>query len=331
MTAESFFFAPCLMPEVQISAAEDRLFVADGVRAIRMTTPKAPAIASWLGNAPHNLREPPSGLESLSASILRALDGAQMVREHPQVRVRSGVAVLSRIEQALIKQSNVFVRDATRRSSEEGDPERQLLGNAIEYYFITLAAYDAVAPALPRVPPQIQEVLGRFILDEYRHDQILLRAVESYGYTLADMAGIVPLPYTSAVTNQLFQMAQTDPLALVASLFVMEGRPDAGQRYLQWLRDTGANEAYMESHSEHERINTNGGHCAISRECFAKLDDISEPDEKRITAKVLSLARLAYFRQAEMVAYYADDGNPCPRWTTTLMADLFTDDASRVK
>jgi hypothetical protein len=245
--------------------------------------------------------------------VVAALDHAGMVVDFGATSSgRQGISALCRVEQQYF--------DAVDRRPEQPEPRndaesvrRQLLGNAIEYYFITLAAGEVVAPALSRVPGSLKAQMASFILEEYRHDLILAKALEPYGLTPADLTDCIPLPYTAAVTNQLFHLSHNDPLSLMASLFVLEGNPAEGRRYLNWLQEMGAPEQYIDSHREHDRINVNGQHGLVSRRFFREIEYVSEEDEARIAGRVLHFADLVYHRTLQMIDYYDNCDWPCPR------------------
>ncbi len=247
------------------------------------------------------------------ARLLRALDSAGMIVER-SAKPQSGASVLSRIEQKMLRQiegaSNSPFGDALAQTTLT---RQQLIGNAFEYYFITLGAYDALAPCLPRLKGEVQKALASFVLEEYRHDRITFRAIAACGFTEDDIANVVPLGFTSAIVAEMFYLAHTDPLALLACLFVVEGRPETGAQYIEALGRHSIPPAYVESHLEHDRINTNGAHASISRKCFKSIEFISAEDERRITAKVLMLHDMGVERNRELMRYYGDPDNPCPR------------------
>lgn len=329
MKTEVFFSRPALVDGTFWSNEEDRFELRRGEQVFQLRgLPQAvaPMVRDWLcgcvdDDAPLIAGSGPG--EPWQLPVLRALDDAGLVVERslPETR-QSGVAVLSRIEQRLADFTLELERapHATfTRALARGEASPALLrGNAIEYYFITLAAYDCLAPCLPRVSGQLQHLLATFVLDEYRHDLILKRAVTDYGISESELTDIVPLAHTSAVTNQLFYYAHTDPLSLLACLFVLEGKPAAGQNYIDLLGSNGAPAAYIDSHREHDRINTNNDHATISRQAYKLIEHVSEEDEARITQRVLMLQRLGHERDRQILEYYADASRPATRRAAAL-------------
>ncbi|TXH76053.1 MAG: hypothetical protein E6Q88_02995 [Lysobacteraceae bacterium] len=328
MKTEEFFTRPHLIEDAQVRIEDSVLKIFRDSRAVRLKglpPQHVQPVHDWLQNCAStggmrlDIASAPKGV---GIPILRALDSAGLVVEgHGPQHGRSGIAVLSRIEQRVLEQVERMMQSGIA-DIIDGDHwnERQLIGNAFEYYFITLGAYDAISPALARVSGELQAIMAAFVIEEYRHDRILLRALEVYGYGEHDVADVVPLPYTSAVINELFYLAHVDPLALLACLFVVEGRQQAGEGYLQMLQRNGAPTAYIESHREHDRINNNREHGTISRQCFKHVEYLSEEDEARITQRVLMLHRVASARVGQLYTYYADENNPCPRRVSDLQA-----------
>lgn len=329
MKTEVFFSRPGLSDGTRWSSEDDRFELRRGEQVFQLRgLPQAvaPKVHEWLRGCAEDEAPllPGAGRgEPWQLPVLRALDDAGLVVERPLPQARqSGVAVLSRIEQRLAAFNlelartphDTFTRTLARR---EASPAL-LRGNAIEYYFITLAAYDCLAPCLPRVSGGLQHLLAAFMLDEYRHDLILQRAVVDYGIGEDELADIVPLAHTSAVANQLFYYAHTDPLSLLACLFVLEGRPAAGQNYIDLLGDNGAPAVYVESHREHDRINANNDHATISRQAYKLIEHVSEEDEVRITQRVLMLQRLGHERDRQILEYYGNASRPATRRTAAL-------------
>lgn len=323
MDTEDFFFRPALLDSATIGVEDGQLTVRAGVRSVRfkgLPAEQVPAVQRWLEEERANLAATSLAGMPLRIKVLRALDAAWLIQEGrlPDGSAdRTGTAVLSRIEQAFRQQ----LESAPRRAPGLNTPEardRQLLGNAIEYYHVTLAAYDAIAPCLSRLPGPLRTLMAGFVLEEYRHDRILLRAAECYGLQEHQLVELVPLPYTAAVTNYLSFLSHTDPLSLLATLFILEGRPSDGQPYFQWLASMQAPAPYIESHKEHDRVNTNGRHGTISRQCYREIEHVTADDEERITASVLQLVRFNLLRQQELVRYYDTMDAPCPRTVDAL-------------
>lgn len=328
MKTEEFFKRPTLIGDTRVLIEGEGLLISSGTRAVqfnRLPEPLRQPVHDWLracAGSPGMAIDTSRAPKGVGIHILRALDSAGLVVEGPGPQHdRSGIAVLSRIEQRVLERIERMPQSGLVDVLESsGWSERQLIGNAFEYYFITLGAYDAISPALARVSGELQSIMASFVIEEYRHDRILLRALEIYGYGEKDVTDVVPLPYTSAVINELFYLAHVDPLALIACLFVVEGRQQAGEGYLEMLARNGAPEAYIESHREHDRINNVRDHGSISRQCFRHIEYLSEEDEARITQRVLMLHRVASGRVRSMFDYYADERNPCPRRVADLQS-----------
>lgn len=327
MKTEEFFNQPCLIEDTQIQVDDRVLKVFNKGRMVRFKGLPAQQVApvqDWLARcsaARAPLLEPGLAATGIDIAVLRALDTAGLVIEKAQPQTaRSGIAVLSRIEQRVRGYIEAMPPQDFAIAMERGWTRSQLIGNAFEYYFVTLGAYDALAPAIARLSGACQSIMAEFVIEEYRHDRILLRALEAFDYGEHDLGDIVPLPYTSAVINELFYLSHVDPLAMIACLFVVEGGEESDEGYVRMLERNGAPQAYVDSHREHDRINSNRAHGTISRKCFKHVEHLSEDDEIRITERVLMLYRLGIERQRQIHAYYGNDANPCPRHVSALRA-----------
>lgn len=323
MRTDEFFVEPMLAPTADVRLQDGVVKVehpSGGLLLKGLPPQYVAATHGWLADS-RAAHAPAHGIPAaLARRVLASLDsGGMLVDAGAQRGDRTGVAVMSRVEMGVAECRRGLAPQADRLDTPELR-ERQLMGNAIEYYFVTLAACEAVAPALARVPASLKSTMAQFVLEEYRHDLILARALAPYGLTAADLEHVVPLPYTSAVTNQLFMLAHTDPLSLMACLFIVEGTPAEGRRYLDWLSQVGAPESYIDSHGEHDRINTNGAHGTISRRCFRALEFVSAEDEARIVHQACGLVRLMWSRSRQMIEYYGDIAQPSPRFVHSLDA-----------
>ena len=328
MNAEDFFTRAALISGSRARMQGSHVVVWRGGRQVRLKgipSEHVEVAFQWLERASLGAPLHEHGLPAPWASqVIRALDAGGLVEQKSAgIDDRSGAAALSRIEQslfALLERGAPLYRVDQSLNAETR--HRWLLGNAIEYYFITLGAYDAVAPSVARLSGELQEVMANVVLEEYRHDKLMLRALTEYGLTEFDLQNVVPLPFTTAITNELCFLAYSDPLALLASLFVVEGGAGTGVRYLAWLEGMGASEAYVNSHREHVRININGQHGSISRRCFSLVPYISAEDEERVLSRVLMLYRLVARRSQQIASYYQDPGSPCPRHAAAVRSYL---------
>src|SRR5581483_7801613 len=107
---------------------------------------------------------------------------------------------------------NVFWRHIQRANSRT-IPEAVIYGFVIENYHFLYRESWFDSPALSFVTSKAaQKLMNQFYGEEYGHDELLLRSLESIGITREQLDDTIPLQATSALYNSLAYWASFDPV-----------------------------------------------------------------------------------------------------------------------
>lgn len=232
----------------------------------------------------------------------------------PNSHRRNGKCVITRLEQESLRYIEENPFSSLSKILESGQASQELLlGLAFEYYYLTTAAYDAISPSIGRLHGQQRQIMLEFLLGEYRHDKFMIKSLLAYNVSNETILAATPHPYTRAITDMLTYWASTDPLAFMASLYVLEGRDDGAKLFIELLKKNKLPDGYLDGINEHEYANSDEEHGDISRELFSVIEYISEEEEARIAAKVGQMQTLIARRDDELCRYYVDAKGVCPR------------------
>ena len=106
---------------------------------------------------------------------------------------------------------------------EDGTASKEVLtGYVLEYFHVVHASPAILGQALAHGgAPQTYRIMRDYFLSECRHDELLLRSLETVGINpIAD--SIVPLPSTFASISALSMLARQDLLSFKSVLFIFE-------------------------------------------------------------------------------------------------------------
>ena len=187
----------------------------------------------------------------------------------------------------------------------DGDPGRDVIvGWSFEYYNVTKMAHDAIIALVPGSLGAIKRQAIEFFNEEYRHDRLMLRALEALGFTAEQIDAAIPLPATQCLINMLSHWAKTDPLSYMASLFIYEGETADYAPYTDALREHGMPDDFVRGQEVHNSINVDGGHGDESREFLGLIDFVSAGDVRRVEANLQQLLRVEALVHAQILDYY---------------------------
>jgi pyrroloquinoline quinone (PQQ) biosynthesis protein C len=196
-----------------------------------------------------------------------------------------------------------------------GNADKRLLyGFAFEYYHVTSRAHGSIAPALSYLyPRQRKSTLRKFFVEEYRHDDLIMKSLMAAGFSKAEIVNSVPLPYTNAVCNLLSAFANQDPLSFMAVLFIFEGKPWEEDIYIKSLEQYDVPDDFVTYQRIHSEINQKGEHGLVSRELFKTIDYISQADKIRILKNIGIMMDTLFRMYDGIYDYYQNPSNPLPR------------------
>ncbi|WP_078409906.1 iron-containing redox enzyme family protein [Priestia abyssalis] len=186
-----------------------------------------------------------------------------------------------------------------------------LVGFALEYFYVTKRAFTTLMPStMFQLSPQIKQELREFAMEEFNHDRIMVRALESVGISREDAYNHIPLPSTAALINLLSFWSHHDPLSYMASLYIFEEASD-GNEYLQSLEQYDLPKEYIKPMYDHSDVNEDGDHGAISRNLLKHIEYVSLDDQKRVIKNLYLLINTLYAFYDDLVdKYYENEDLP---------------------
>ncbi|MEZ4371460.1 MAG: hypothetical protein R3B07_11575 [Polyangiaceae bacterium] len=225
------------------------------------------------------------------------LDAAQLFRAElgrrgflppaRDVACERGIDVLFRLEGIAIRllDARVLRNRYWQALMTPGPVARHLLiGTAVEnYHFLAREPlFDSPALWFPE-SPEVQSLINEFYASEFGHDDLLLSALESCGYTRQDIGEWVPLPATTALCNSLSHWAATEPLFFFLTVGLLEGREGAIDSFVSACeRTTGLPDGFVEPIRRHALINIRAGHGNVSRSIFRHIEPLDPATAQRL-------------------------------------------------
>ena len=260
------------------------------------------AIDAMMSGVPEIAEKVPALLQEFDAIRLlvesepRTADlvsGAQLYREVRRIadRVTRRVAA-SAFHTALIEDR------ATRE---------QLIGYALEYFYIVKAAPGLIGPALATaMAPRERALLQGFLKSELGHDAFLGRALQAVGITPAELEAHQPLPTTFALCAALGVYARQHPLSFKAVLFLFEEAQAAFvDAFDDRCRDFDLPPDFYLPLRDHADLNEDYAHADISRDLMA-LDGVVDREAAVVVKRHVALMVETMIQQEEQIlAYYA--------------------------
>jgi hypothetical protein len=262
---------------------------------------RAPQLAREVPQLLHQFDELRFLVESDPARTGRAVSGAQLYRD---VR-RVADAVVARVAHSHFQRA-LLEHTATRR---------QLVGYALEYYWIVREAPGLIGPALGSAHTPVQrKLLQDFLKSELGHERFLATSLRVAGLTESEYDAHQPLPATFALGASLGVYARQHPLSFKAALFLFErAQPDFIDAFDERCRALGLPDAFHAPLRAHANLNDEYDHEDISR---ALLEPEGAVDAETVTVvkrHVAILAETLVLQEEQILDWYGDDANPSPR------------------
>jgi hypothetical protein len=222
-----------------------------------------------------------------------SLDTGLLLDDAEPARGRSGLDVLLELEDLAndlhekIMYNNVYWR--ALRDPAPDLPRQLMHGFCVEnYHFLFRESYFD-SPVLSYQPStQVRLVMNEFYREEYGHDEILLRSLNSLGYSREDLADTMPLPQTMAMCNALAWWSMTDPIFFFTTLGILEGKEIAeGEQdfFLEACDALGMDQAFVKPIRTHANINSDSEHGNLTRAIFREIECLDEATVRRLRAQ----------------------------------------------
>jgi hypothetical protein len=203
---------------------------------------------------------------------------------------RSGMEALLELEdvanELLYKTlyKNVFWRNV--QSTVDAIPVNVLYGLAIENYHFLFRESWFDSPALSFLgSTRARLLMNEFYAEEYGHDELILRGLNSIGISREDLADTLPLAETLALCNGLAYWARYDPIFFFTTLGILEGKDLQTDSYLLACERFGLSESFVRPIRTHSDINVKGQHGNLSRMVFSAIPFVDRESLTRMRAQ----------------------------------------------
>lgn len=205
---------------------------------------------------------------------------------------RSGIDVLFELEdlanELLYKKlyKNIFWQKCQSAKTTNDIPLNVMYGLVIEnYHFLYRESYFD-APVLSYVGnTNVRLAMNKFFAEEYGHDDLLLKSLNSIGITWEELSMTMPLPQTMAMCNALAYWAHNDPIFFFTTLGLLEGKDIKQDSFIDAAIRIGLENDFIAPVQAHSNINLKGGHGSLSREIFSQIPIIDLPTIRRLRSQ----------------------------------------------
>jgi len=174
-----------------------------------------------------------------------------------------------------------------------GVAENVFHGLCAENYHLLFRESYFDAPVLSFAGSAVaRKLINTFYVEEFGHDELLLRALGSLGVTREDLLETAPLPETAALYNALAYWARYDPLFFFTTLGPLEGREVEIDSFVGAAQRRGLPAAFVDPIAAHARINKDGGHGLLTRAIFDAIPVVGAADLARLRRLTELFARV---------------------------------------
>lgn len=285
----------------------------------------APAL-SWLFRQLETGGLTPGELESRAPEIavqiprlLVDLDRLRLLHEsdpRPVDGLCSGLQLYREVRRMADRTTDRLATSAFYRALVEHRVTReQLVGYALEYYVIVVAAPGLIGPALSTAhTPAERALIQDFLKSELGHDRFLSSALGAVGVPLSKIELHQPLPSTFALCASLGVYARQHPLSFKASLFLFErAQPDFIDAFDDHCRHLELPQEFYMPLRRHAEINSGYDHEDISRELMALEGAVDLEAGTVVKRHVSILVETLLQQEAQILEYYGRADARIPR------------------
>jgi hypothetical protein len=250
-------------------------------------------------------------------AVLKALKEHGLLHKHVRAKGRTGKEVLLEIEDLSNKllyktlYKNVFWKKCSHAQTLNDIPINVVYGLIIEnYHFLHRESYFD-APVLSYVSnTAVRLVMNEFYAEEYGHDELILKSLETIGISRDDLSQTAPLPETMALCNALAYWAHNDPLFFYTTLGILEGKDIKQDSFLDAAYRIGVSTELLSPVKAHSDINLNGKHGTLTRKIFSQIPVINEKEFQRMKAQTHLFIELYDQFYSGIWKFYANTDTP---------------------
>jgi hypothetical protein len=219
--------------------------------------------------------------------LLKELARHGLFEDRAPLRVRTALEALFEIEDLTNEllyrtiYQNVFWRRLAAPTLDF--PVSVLHGLAIENYHFLFRESFFDSPVLGnQQSAPVRRLMNEFYVDEYGHDELILKGLNSLGISREDLEDTMPLPETMALCNALCFWAASDPLFFFSTLGLLEGKDLKKDSYIEACERFGLPEAFVGPIRSHAMINLKGEHGNLTRCIFKDLPPVDDESMARL-------------------------------------------------
>lgn len=219
--------------------------------------------------------------------LLEDLDRARLLDDAGRAKFRTGSQALLELEDYT---NELMTRGFNQNpywqhviNTPETTPPGAYYGLAIENYHFLFRESLFDSPVLPYLSnARVRALMNEFYIEEYGHDEIIVKAMLSLGITREDIRDMLPLPQTLALCNALSYWAANDPLFFFATLGVLEGKDSEFDRWIDACEKAKLSPDFIKPMRAHSDINRKGEHGNLTRIIFAEIPVIDDETMARM-------------------------------------------------
>lgn len=229
---------------------------------------------------------------------------------------RSGAQLYREVRRIADRVATRVARSSFFEALESGRASRpQLIGYALEYYWIVQSAPGLIGPALSTAhSARERQMVQDFLKSELGHDRFLSAALGAVGLTPRELELHQPLAATFALGASLGVYARQHPLSFKACLFLFErAQPEFIDAFDRRCRALGLPEEFYLPLRRHADINSDYDHEDISR-AFLELEGAIDRESCTVVKRHVALMVETMVQQEEQIlVHYGDDASSLPR------------------
>lgn len=236
--------------------------------------------------------------------------------EPAPTEARTGAQLYREVRRIADRTARRTARSSFLAALTEGRAGReQLIGYALEYFWIVKAAPGLIGPILASAHrAEESRMLQSFLKSELGHDAFLGKALAAAGVTRDEMERHQPLPSTFALGASLGVYARQHPLSFKASLFLFErGQPAFLDAFDARCRALGLPDGFHRPLRAHAELNDDYDHEDISRDLLA-LEEVVDAEACTVVKRHVALfVETMVWQEEEILAFYGADRPSIPR------------------
>jgi hypothetical protein len=249
-------------------------------------------------------------------TLLQDFDRLRLIQESDRTAppTRSGAQLYRDVRRAADRAVARTARSAFYRALvEDRASAAQLIGYALEYFWLVKMAPGLIAPALASAhTPRERALLQDFLKSELGHDAFLARALKCVGVDAGTCERHLPLPATFALGASLGVYARQHPLSFRAGLFLFErAQPDFIEAFDGRCRRLGLPEGFYLPLRKHADLNEGFDHGDISRLLLSCTAAVSDEEAATVKRHVVLLAETMVWQEEQILEFHAVD-RPVP-------------------